>query len=141
MFNAQGSISGGAGFVESWASAMLLRSGTSLMHMVATATVAVGWYFGLVDRKWTRFALLLGLATFAHATWNTGALVIGGVAVITGLDANLVEFSQCILGLGLVFLFGMFVAFLYWLVRLIRWGQPPPVEIITSSGALLEIKG
>lgn len=141
MFNAQGSIGNGEGIVGFWASAMLLRAGTSLMHMVATATVAAGWYYWIVNRNRSRFFLLLALATLAHATWNTGALVLGSVAVFTGLNENLAVLSGCIVGLALIFLIGLFVAFLYWLVRLIRWGQPPPVEIITSSGTLLEIKG
>lgn len=141
MFNAQGSIGNGEGIISFWAAAMLLRSGTSLMHMVATATVAAGWYHWFVNRNRSRFFQLLVLATLAHATWNTGALVLGSIAFIAGLDENLAVLSGCIVGLALVFLVGLFVAFLYWLTRLIHWGQPPPVEIITSSGTLLEIKG
>ncbi len=141
MFNAQASISAGQEVFSLWATAMLLRSGTVLMHMVATATVAVGWYYGLVERNWTRMALLFGLSTLAHATWNTGALVLGGVAATAGLDENLAVLAGFIIGLAFVLLGGLFIGFVFWLRRLIRWGQPPPVEIITSSGTLLEIKG
>lgn len=141
MFNAQGAISGADGASNLWATTMLLRSGTSLMHMVATATVAVGWYAWFVERKRSRFFLLLALSTLAHATWNTGALVLGSVAIISGLNDNLAVLSVCIVVLALAFLIALFIAFLYWLVRLIRWGRRPPVEIITSSGTLLEIKG
>jgi hypothetical protein len=137
LFNTQGAISGGAGVVNLWASAMLLRSGTSLMHMVATATVAVGWFEALALGKRARGLALFGGALTAHAAWNTGALSLGGVAAGVGTEG----LGIALLALALLFLSGLFVVMVVGLVYLIRWAQPPPIEIITTSGTHLEIKG
>jgi RsiW-degrading membrane proteinase PrsW (M82 family) len=141
VLNTQGVLTGGDGLGGLWAGAMLLRVGTTCMHMVTTGTVAVGWYYALVERRRSRMLLLLAAATVAHAVWNTAAIALGGIAVMTTANPDLGFVAGCLAILALFLLFGLFAAFVYWLVRLIRWAQPPPVEIITSSGRYLEIKG
>lgn len=138
MFNGQGAVAGAGGAASFWAAAMLLRAGTSLLHMVATATVAVGWYQALVAKNNVRLLLLLAAAFTAHAVWNTAAVMLGGVSIVGGGN-NLL--SSVLSGCVLLFLAALFVGFLFALWRLIRWAQPPPIEIITSSGTLLELKG
>lgn len=133
MFNAQGGATTGDGLVGFWAAAMLLRAGTSLLHMVATATVAVGWYQALVNKNTRRLLLLLAAATAAHAAWNTGAVLLGGVSVLNQAGGNLALASTLLTFAVLLFLILLFVGFLVWLVRLVRWAQPAPVEIITPT--------
>lgn len=138
MFNAQGAAQGGGGGNSFWVTAMILRSGTSLMHMIATGTVAVAWYQLLVQKRRARFIGLLSAAVTAHAMWNSGAVLLGGVGVLNTTSRAL----GGLLGVcALFFLALLFVGCLLWLRRLIRWAQLPPVEIKPSSGTLLEIKG
>ncbi len=141
VMNTQGALTGGQGADNLWVGAMLLRTGTTLMHMITTGTVAIGWYYAFVERKRSRFIGLLAAATVAHAVWNTVAIALGGIAAITSLNPQLELLSGCLAILALAMLAGLFLAFLYWLVRLIRWAQPPPVEVLTSSGTFIEIKG
>jgi hypothetical protein len=137
MFNTQGALTSASGVTNSWATAMVLRSGTTLMHMIATGTVAVAWYQLIVNKKTTRWLVLLAAAMTAHAVWNSAAVLLGAASA-SAANALL---NALLLGGVLLFLALLFVAFLFWLARLIHWAQPPPVEIITSSGTYLEIKG
>ncbi len=131
MFNGQNSL-GAAGVGSLWATAMILRAGTSLMHMLATATVAVGWYEALVLKKRARVVLFFAAALTAHAVWNTGAVLLGGVSVLNALAPDMPLLAVLLVGGALAFLGILFGAFLFWLWRLVRWAQPTPVEIITS---------
>lgn len=138
MFNAQTAVPDGAGGAPFWVTAMILRAGTSLMHMIATGTVAVAWYELFVGKRRSRFFVLLGAAVAIHAVWNSGAVLLGGVGVLNTTSRAL----GSIVGIcALMFLVFLFFGCLIWLTRLIRWAQPLPIEIITSSGTLLEIKG
>lgn len=89
-------------------------------------------------QKRLRFLGLLCAALTAHAVWNAGAVILGGVSVLSGVSPAVGTVAGAC---ALLFLVLLLVGFLFWLLRLIRWAQPPPVEIITSSGTLLEIKG
>jgi hypothetical protein len=141
VMNTQSALTGGEGVTALWAGAMLLRTGTTLMHMITTGTVAIGWYLAIVERNRSRFLSLLAAATAAHAVWNTVAIALGGIAAITSFNPDLQILAGCLALLALALLLGLFIGFLYWLIRLIRWAQPPPVEVLTSSGTYFEIKG
>ncbi len=132
LFNTQGAVTEAQGVAGFWASAMLLRSGTSLMHMTASATVAVGWYEARVHKKTTRLFLLLAAAVLAHAVWNSVVVLVGAVSLLNVVNENLAWMSTLLSGAGLMMLVLLFIVFSYWFVRLIRWAQPP-VEIITSE--------
>lgn len=133
MFNSQGALTGSGGVVSFWAAAMILRSGTSLMHMVATATVATGWYHLFVHGRTQRAFQLLAAATAAHAVWNGGAVALGGVAALNGAGQNRELISTLLVVLVLIFLVALFGALLVWLTRLIHWAQPSSVEILTPQ--------
>jgi hypothetical protein len=133
MFNAQNGLTSSGTIVSFWAAAMLLRSGTSLMHIVATTTVVVGWYQALVNKKTRRFFLLLGAAVAAHAVWNSVAVMLGGVSALDSISENFELVSALLVGVVLIFLALLFVVFLFWLFRLIQWAQPPPVEILPHN--------
>lgn len=138
VLNTQTAVSSGGGISGAWAGAMLLRAGTTLMHMIATATVAVAWYQILVNKRKARGLLLVAGALAAHAVWNSGALLFGAASAASAGNATVGAFLG---GIVLVLLGALFVGFLVWLMRLIRWAQPPSLEIITASGDRLEIKG
>lgn len=140
LFNGQGGLNATSGVVSFWAAGMGLRVGTSLMHMVATATVAVGFYFAISQKNRKRFVQLLALALLAHAAWNSGAVLLGGVSALTQVNPNLEIVSACLVIAMLLLLVGLLVAFSFWLWRLIRWATPP-VEIVSTRGIILETKG
>lgn len=124
MFNAQGGL-GAGNLLGWWAGAMLLRGGTSLMHVVATGTVAVGWYEVWVNKRAGRFLLLLLLATVAHGLWNTCALILGSVTALTSqLPLPIVGAA---VGCMLLLLGLLFLGALVWLRVLTLWGRRLPV--------------
>lgn len=90
LLNAQGSLGLPGAGVGVWAGTMLLRGGTSLIHVTATATVAAGWHRALVGGKTRR---LLGLAIIAlggHGAWNVLSIALGGaLGVAFGQDGAL----------------------------------------------------
>lgn len=133
LFNATNALSGGQGADSFWAAGMLIRSGTSLMHIVATTTVTIGWYQTLVNGKTARLFWLVLLAMAAHALWNTGAIIFGTVASLGSQNPALTVVSTLFVGMALLLLVVLCVVFLFWLARLVRWAQPPPVEIITAQ--------
>jgi hypothetical protein len=109
--------------------------------MIATATVALGWYYALVLNQRGRLVLFLLAAVAVHALWNTSALLLGGVSMLSSLNPDLALFTTALVGLVLILLIALFGGFLFWLRALVRWAQPPPVEIITpqhSAGLLVE---
>ncbi len=122
LFNGQGSLSASGSVITWWGGTMLLRAGTSLMHMVATATVAAGWFEILVEAKPLRFGLLLAAATAAHGIWNTGALLLGGTTVLPGaneIPSAPTFLTVCVLGVLLL----LFVGGLVWLRVLLQWAS------------------
>lgn len=136
MFNAQGAVANSEGVVGFWAAAMLLRAGTSLLHMIATATVAVGWYQALIDKKTKRLLWLVAASTAAHAAWNSGAVLLGGVSVLNQAGGNLALLSTFLTAAVLLFLILLFVGFVIWLMRLVRWAQTPAVEMILPDAGI-----
>lgn len=132
MFNAAGALQS-RDSASIWAAGMLIRSGTTLMHMLATTTVVIGWYQALVNGKVMRLLLLLLAAIAAHAVWNSGAILFGSFASFGDASREVISISTFLLGVSLLLLSGLFVVFLIWLVRLVRWAKPPPVEIITPQ--------
>lgn len=140
MFNAQGTLTDLTSPTSFWAVIMLLRAGTSLMHITATATVSIGWYHALVNKNKSRLVLLLAAATLAHAIWNSTALLAFGASAVNNANGNSALLSTLFVSIVWSCLALLFILFLIWLRRLIRWAQPP-VEIIPSNVTSLEIKG
>ena len=128
MLNGQGTLNNPDSLTGIWASAMILRAGTSLMHMIATATVCVGWYEALVAHKRARLPLLLAAAVLAHAIWNTSALLLAGVSMTRTASVPLASVSTILTVLVLGLLGFLFAGGLFWLRALIRWAQRAPVS-------------
>jgi hypothetical protein len=123
MLNGQASVGNPDFFSGLWAAAMILRGGTSFIHMAATATAAVGAYEAIVNHKRIRLPLLLLAAATAHGIWNTAALLFGGATSLfqSGNSANWTGilgtmFTLLLLGI-------LFALSVVWLYVLLRWAK------------------
>lgn len=128
MLNGQGTLNDPSSLTGFWAGAMTLRAGTSLMHMITTATVAAGWYEALVARRPIRLPLLLAAAVLAHAIWNTSALLLAGVTAVRNASTPLASMSTLLSVLTLGLLAFLFVGCLFWLRALLQWSSPNPTS-------------
>lgn len=131
LLNGQGALNNPNAQTGAWASAMILRAGTSLMHMVMTATVAVGWHEALVARHPIRLPLLLLAAMLAHAIWNTVAVLQGSVSVARTADTPLASASTVLSVLTLALLALLFIGYIYWLRALLQWARHDADSIST----------
>ncbi|OQY89135.1 MAG: hypothetical protein B6D41_10640 [Chloroflexi bacterium UTCFX4] len=131
LLNGQGALNNPNAQTGVWASAMILRAGTSLMHMVMTATVAVGWHEALVARHPIRLPLLLLAAVLAHAIWNTVALLQGSVSATRTADTALASASTVLSVLTLALLALLFIGYIYWLRSLLQWARRSAASIST----------
>lgn len=124
LLNSQTSLSGG-GAAGAWATAMILRGGTALVHMLASATVTLGWYEAFHGRR-PRLVLLLIAATTVHGLWNVGALLLGGAVAIGTPGEGLFSPRLFLLALVLLLLLAILVGCLVWLRWLLRWAEAEP---------------
>ncbi len=138
MLNAQGSLNNPSSLTGLWAGAMFLRAGTSLMHMLCTATVTRGWYEALTEKQLVRLPLWLLAAAAAHGLWNAGAFMLGGVSVFTGANRSLALVAGVLAILVLLFLVLLAVLALLWLRLLLQWARATRVEAISQT--LLAVK-
>lgn len=123
MLNGQGTLNNPDSVTGIWAGAMLLRAGTSMMHLITTATVAVGWYEALAQRKFVRLPLLLLVAVLMHAIWNSAALLLASVTASSGAGTPLADFSVVLSSIVLGLLAFLFVSGLFWLRALLQWAR------------------
>ena len=123
MLNGQGTLNNPDSVTGIWAGAMLLRAGTSMMHLITTATVAVGWYEALAQRKFVRLPLLLLVAVLMHAIWNSAALLLASVTASSGAGTPLADFSVVLSSIVLGLLAFLFVGGLFWLRALLQWAR------------------
>lgn len=128
MLNGQGTLNDPNSLTGFWAGAMILRAGTSLMHMITTATVAAGWYEAFIARRPIRLPLLLLAAVLAHAIWNTSALLLAGVSATRTADTPLASVSMLLTGLALGLLAFLFVGGVFWLRVLLQWARRNPLS-------------
>ena len=55
---------------EAWSSIVVARIGTAALHILTTALTGWGLALAWGQKKYSRLALLYGLAVFLHASWN-----------------------------------------------------------------------
>jgi hypothetical protein len=70
---------GTMGLPYAWASSVLVRSATAVIHATATGLVALGWYEVWIGRP-RRFALYAGAGIGLHAVWNG----LAGLSAVAG---------------------------------------------------------
>jgi RsiW-degrading membrane proteinase PrsW (M82 family) len=131
MLNGQGTLNDPNSLTGFWAGAMILRAGTSLMHMITTATVAAGWYEALIARRPIRLPLLLLTAVLMHAIWNTSALLLAGVSMTRTANTPLASISTGLSLAALGLLAFLFVGCVFWLRALLQWARRSPISIPT----------
>lgn len=120
-------VNGGGGTGQLWWLPMLLRGGTSLVHVGATATVSLGWYSAFVEARRTS-ALLFFFAGFAaHGTWNLLTIVVSGAISGAGLlqaTAGGFPIGAVLLAALAITVFVLLVlAAVLWIAWLIRWAK------------------
>lgn len=127
MLNSQGSLDlNGLGLPGAqkgvWAATMLLRGGTSLIHIVAACTVAAGWHSALVRGKLSRLILFGLVAGGAHGTWNLLSLALGGaLGTAFTQDFSVSPFGLVLVGGVLVALAILLLCCIVWLRFLNTW--------------------
>ncbi len=127
MLNGAGSVNAGGAAACLWAPIMLLRGGTSLMHIATTATVSLGWYSLFVQHNRFRFFLALVAGLLAHGVWNLIALGMGAAlpqASLCGAQGGAAGPSVWIGYAALVLLILLMLAATAWIVGLVRWARP-----------------
>jgi len=72
---------GSAGLPQAWASSVLLRGGTTVIHATATGLVALGWY-EVWHGQPKRFVLYAGAGIGLHVVWNG----LAGLSAVAGLQ-------------------------------------------------------
>lgn len=78
----------GAGSLDEWAAAALLRAGGTAMHAFASGLVAWGWYRAWRRRRPWPGLLAYGVAVALHATWNVLALAGGASQLFITTNAS-----------------------------------------------------
>ena len=72
---------GTMGLPHAWASTVLVRGGTTVIHATATGLVALGWYEVWCGRA-RRFVLFAGAGIGLHAAWNG----LAGLSTVASLQ-------------------------------------------------------
>ncbi len=126
LFNGAVGLSPQAGAAGTWALPMMLRGGTSFVHIATTATVSVGWYSALVLKRRARFLLYFIAALAAHGFWNFISVVLSTVVAGTGTSGglgNLSGLSALLSAVELAILLVLVFAAAMWIVWLVKWAQ------------------
>jgi RsiW-degrading membrane proteinase PrsW (M82 family) len=91
--------------LEAWFFIMLLRTGATAMHCLATGLTALGWQRFLAERRPWKLLGAYSLSVVIHALWNALVIGISGIAIFTvGAEAGITS----ALGGGLMLLFLFF---------------------------------
>ena len=86
-------LSAGAGFavmenlfnaspvLSAWGIVIVMRAGTTIMHMANGAWMARGWHAARVERRWGKLIQAYSISVLNHAAWNAAALVLSGSVI------------------------------------------------------------
>jgi hypothetical protein len=78
------SLLNGGATLSGWAPIILLRAGTTTIHVVNGALMGRGWYFARVQGRWSKLFQAYGLCVVLHAIWNGASLAMtGGTFLLT----------------------------------------------------------
>jgi hypothetical protein len=70
-------LSAAANMQTIWPAIMLVRIGTSALHVYTSGLVGWGLASALRERRFGRLAASYGLAVLIHGMWNAGAILVG----------------------------------------------------------------
>ncbi|MGE5139460.1 MAG: PrsW family glutamic-type intramembrane protease [Rudaea sp.] len=140
LVNASGSVPTAAGSACLWAPVIVVRAGTSLVHMAATATVTLGWFnWFVLGRRAGALPYFLG-AMAAHGFWNLIAILLG--SALSNLNicqdpGRVFAGSSGLASAGALLIVAVLLGLAgLWIVALVRWarsqGSAPP-EIVPAQ--------
>jgi hypothetical protein len=127
LLNASGSVPSAAGSACLWAPVIVIRAGTSLVHMAATATVALGWFNLLVLRRRAGSIPFFLAALAAHGFWNLIAILLG--SALSNLNicqdpARIFAGSSGLASAGALLIIALLLALAgLWIVALVTWAR------------------
>jgi RsiW-degrading membrane proteinase PrsW (M82 family) len=108
----------------SWPAIMLVRAGSTSLHVVNTSLVGLAWWYAVNGHRPRRAWLLFGIAVLNHAAWNAFATALD--SRILGLDTVsghlLAVVSYIVIGVVAV----GFVVAVPAIARYLRRGDRPP---------------
>lgn len=109
-----------------WWQIMLVRGGSTSLHVMNSAIVGVAWSYATLGRRPGRAWALYGLAVLSHATWNGFATVLQSriLGLETLSDRTLEAIAYAFVG---VIALG-FVMLVPYVARRLREPPVPPVE-------------
>jgi hypothetical protein len=109
-----------------WWEIMLIRGGSSSLHVLATGLVGLAWWHWSVGRQRAAGWRLFGLAVLLHAVWNAFAVTL--FSKIFGLD-TLSDRTIAVLAYGVVAVVSLaFIAAIVATARRLREPTPARVE-------------
>ena len=145
-----GALSGtGFGLVESllasvqpdpsWATTLLVRGGTTMMHILTAGLTGWGIAWFRTNKRAGRMIGAYALAMFLHALWNACVvlIVIGGVHLtLSGQSNNIMGTTLTVLGISILAIISLIVPFA---LGIINWRlrsaiqHLPPAEVVENK--------
>ncbi len=86
---------------ENWTTLMLLRGGATAMHCLASGLTGLAWQSALTERRLARGVGLVVLAMTLHGIWNAAAL---GASAVSLLSATLDSGARLLGGVAVIVL-------------------------------------
>ena len=113
---------------EDWASVLLLRIGTSMLHITSTALMGMAIYYAIHARRYFRLLGIYVVSVLLHGFWNTIALLYGFSTVTKLLrQKTFLDGIQTQLILGMAILAALFLIILLLTNRRLRAPLPQPM--------------
>jgi hypothetical protein len=109
-----------------WWQIMLLRGGSTSLHVLCTGLGGLAWWYWSVGRRPRAGWLLFGLAVLFHASWNAAFTVID--SRIFGLETLSDRTLETIAYTIVAVISGAFIFAIPIVARRLREPVPPPVE-------------
>jgi len=151
-----GALSGtGFGMVESllasvqpdpsWATTLLVRGGTTMMHILTASLTGWGIAWFRANKRPSRMIGAYALAMFLHGLWNACVvlIVIGAVHLtLSGQSNNLIGIALTVSGISILALISLIVPFTLGIInwRLRATTKPLPLADIVENKNIEEVK-
>ena len=118
---------------EEWASLLLARVGTGLLHITTTSIMGMGIFYAIHERRYFRLLAMYILSVSLHGLWNALALLYGFSTITDALGGQtpLSEYRMPLI-ISMTILGGIFLTILILSNRRMRTSlsQPIPEETI-----------
>ena len=113
---------------EDWASVLLLRIGTSMLHITSTALMGMAIFYAIRERRYFRLLGIYFLSVLLHGVWNMIALLYGFSTISKFLgQKTFLEGIQTQLMIGMAILAALLLVILLLFNRRLRTVLPKPI--------------